>query len=87
MVFIVTMEWAFVLTFFVVLGVSGGPDSMALCVLTAAWKSNSLGIAAQKNEFVDGLLAVVVDHGLRAESKDEAHLVHHRVTSMGIYSF
>ncbi|XP_016455154.1 uncharacterized protein LOC107779273 isoform X2 [Nicotiana tabacum] len=68
----------------IVLGVSGGPDSMALCVLTAAWKTNSLGIAAQKNEFIDGLLAVVVDHGLRAESKDEANLVHHRVTSMGI---
>ncbi|KAM3398953.1 putative protein isoform X1 [Capsicum galapagoense] len=68
----------------IVLGVSGGPDSMALCVLTAAWKTNSLGIAAQKNEFVDGLLAVIVDHGLRAESKDEAHLVHRRVTSMGI---
>lgn len=60
---------------------------MALCVLTAAWKTNSLGIAAQKNEFIDGLLAVVVDHGLRAESKDEANLVHRRVTSMGIYSF
>ncbi|KAG5577958.1 hypothetical protein H5410_058092 [Solanum commersonii] len=68
----------------IVLGVSGGPDSMALCVLTAAWKTNNLGNAAQKNEFVDGLLAVVVDHGLRAESKDEAHLVHRRVTSMGI---
>ncbi|OIT21678.1 trna(ile)-lysidine synthase, chloroplastic [Nicotiana attenuata] len=68
----------------IVLGVSGGPDSMALCVLTAAWKTNSLGIAAQKNEFIDGLLAVVVDHGLRAESKDEANLVHRRVTSMGI---
>ncbi|KAK4369494.1 hypothetical protein RND71_013286 [Anisodus tanguticus] len=68
----------------IVLGVSGGPDSMALCVLTATWKTNSLGIASQKNEFVDGLLAVVVDHGLRAESKDEANLVHRRVTSMGI---
>lgn len=84
----VTVTMSFLLDlFFVVLGVSGGPDSMALCVLTAAWKTNSLGIAAQKNEFVDGLLAVVVDHGLRAESKDEARLVHHRVTSMGIYSF
>ncbi|XP_060169761.1 uncharacterized protein LOC132600548 [Lycium barbarum] len=68
----------------IVLGVSGGPDSMALCVLTATWKANALGVAAQKNEFVDGLLAVVIDHGLRAESKDEASLVHRRVTSMGI---
>ncbi|CAN4119475.1 unnamed protein product [Withania somnifera] len=68
----------------IVLAVSGGPDSMALCALTAAWKTNSLGTSSQKNEFVDGLLAVVVDHGLRAESKDEAHLVHRRVTSMGL---
>ncbi|KAJ8551975.1 hypothetical protein K7X08_028418 [Anisodus acutangulus] len=68
----------------IVLGVSGGPDSMILCALTATWKTNSLGIAPQKNEFIDGLLAVVVDHGLRADSKDEANLVHRRVTSMGI---
>lgn len=71
----------------IALGVSGGPDSMALCVLAASWKTSShgIGLIADKNsEPIDGLLAIVVDHGLRSESKAEANLVQRRVTDMGI---
>ncbi|XP_034699750.1 uncharacterized protein LOC117925045 isoform X2 [Vitis riparia] len=68
----------------IALGVSGGPDSMALCILTADWKTNGLNTAGESRGFIDGLLAIIVDHGLRAESKDEANIVRHRVSDMGI---
>ncbi|KAK3034337.1 hypothetical protein RJ639_032235 [Escallonia herrerae] len=69
----------------IALGVSGGPDSMALCVLTADWKTGGFSAATKESsDFVEGLLAIVVDHGLRAESKDEANTVCHRVLNMGI---
>lgn len=57
---------------------------MALCVLSAAWKTNGLDTAGENSHFIDGLLAIIVDHGLRAESKDEANIVCNRVTQMGI---
>ncbi|KAF6164170.1 hypothetical protein GIB67_010140 [Kingdonia uniflora] len=66
----------------IAIGVSGGPDSIALCVLTAEWKRNDALIPTEG--CVDGLLAIVVDHGLREESKDEAECVHNRVFEMGI---
>lgn len=72
------------------LGVSGGPDSMALCVLTAAWKTAAWKTAAgnavttDNGGFIDGLLAIIVDHGLRAESKEEAIVVSRRVSKMGM---
>ncbi len=47
-----------------VLAVSGGPDSTALMVLAARWRD------ARKRG--PKLIAVTVDHGLRAESKREA---------------
>jgi tRNA(Ile)-lysidine synthase len=47
-----------------VLAVSGGPDSTALMVLAARWR-NALKAGPK-------LIAVTVDHGLRAESKREA---------------
>lgn len=57
---------------------------MALCVLTADWKSNALNAAEDSSGFIDGLLAIIVDHGLRTESKEEANIVCNRVTQMGI---
>nr|XP_043606889.1 tRNA(Ile)-lysidine synthase-like [Erigeron canadensis] len=69
----------------IAVGVSGGPDSMALCLLAADWKTNGLNATSRgKNDVVDGLLAIIVDHGLRAESKDEAEMVQCRVLDMGI---
>ncbi|XP_015688887.2 uncharacterized protein LOC102705885 [Oryza brachyantha] len=72
----------------VAVGVSGGPDSMALCVLAAAWKrageEREGGGAGNASGFVDGLLGVVVDHGLRPESADESRLVRDRVRGMGV---
>lgn len=65
------------------LGVSGGPDSMALCVLTAKWKTEGLSGVNKTDGFIDGLVAVVVDHGLRQESRDEAELVCSRVSDIG----
>ncbi|OVA20346.1 tRNA(Ile)-lysidine/2-thiocytidine synthase [Macleaya cordata] len=68
----------------IALGVSGGPDSVALCFLTAGWKKDALIGIDETNGCIDGLLAIVVDHGLRKESKDEANLVRDRVSKMGI---
>ncbi|TXG61393.1 hypothetical protein EZV62_012756 [Acer yangbiense] len=68
----------------IALGVSGGPDSMALCVLTADWKTGDQNAAGDGDEFIDGLLAIIVDHGLREESREEAKMVSSRVSDMGI---
>lgn len=69
----------------IALGVSGGPDSIALCVLTAAWKTAAgNAVTTENGGFIDGLLAIIVDHGLRAESKEEANVVSNRVSKMGI---
>lgn len=70
------------------LGVSGGPDSMALCVLAAEWKMQGLDyLSKESREFIDGILAIVVDHGLRADSEDEAKVVRRRVLNMGTTAF
>ncbi|GMH13681.1 hypothetical protein Nepgr_015522 [Nepenthes gracilis] len=68
----------------IALGVSGGPDSMALCVLMVHWKANTATTAPDSNGIFDGLLAIIVDHGLRLESKEEADVVRDRVSNMGI---
>ncbi|KAL4317009.1 hypothetical protein AHAS_Ahas15G0342200 [Arachis hypogaea] len=69
----------------IALGVSGGPDSMALCVLTAGWKTaGANAVNTDSGGFIDGLLAIIVDHGLRAENKEEANIVCCRVSKMGI---
>lgn len=60
---------------------------MALCFLTATWKTERPRGVGQSGGFIDGLLAIVVDHGLRAESKEEAHIVSRRVSEMGIFRF
>lgn len=56
---------------------------MALCALTADWKMDGLNATGKSSNFIDGLLAIVVDHGLRAESRDEAKVVWNRVTNLG----
>ncbi len=53
----------------VVVGVSGGADSMALALLLRHWGEP---------------LAVIVDHGLRRESHDEAALTQDRLRDLGI---
>jgi len=49
-------------------GVSGGPDSMALLLLLAAWR-------ARLGELAPEIHVLSVDHGLRAEAKDEVEMV------------
>lgn len=51
-----------------VLAVSGGPDSMALMALAAAW-------CARAARPTPNISVVTVDHGLRAESRREAQMV------------
>lgn len=67
--------------------VSGGPDSMALAVLTGEWARETvtslfihlLSTQLQNKRF----LAVTIDHGLRVESKGEAQMVHEELTRRG----
>ena len=54
--------------------VSGGADSMALALLADAWARVRDG----------SVLALIVDHGLRAESADEARLAASRLAARGI---
>jgi tRNA(Ile)-lysidine synthase len=58
------------------LAVSGGPDSTALMVLVARWRA-ALTQGPQ-------LLAVTVDHGLRAESAREAQVAKRLARRLGI---
>ncbi len=59
-----------------ILAVSGGPDSTALMVLAARW--------AKRRKRAPKLLAVTVDHGLRAEAAREAKAVKRLARSLGI---
>ena len=58
------------------LAVSGGPDSTALMVLAARWRA-----ALAKGP---ALIAVTVDHGLRAQSRHEARAAKALATRLGI---
>ena len=58
------------------LAVSGGPDSTALLVLAARWRK------ARKRG--PKLIAVTIDHGLRAEAKAEARAVAKLARSLGV---
>ncbi len=58
----------------IAVAVSGGADSMAAAVLTDEWARNRGGYA----------VGVIVDHGLRQESAEEASLVAQRLTALGI---
>ena len=78
-------DWCFWLFRFSAIGVSGGPDSMALCVLTAGWKTDGANAVGKSDDgFINGVLGIIVDHGLREESNEEAQIVSSRVTEMGI---
>lgn len=55
-------------------GVSGGADSMALAIAALAWAAERGG----------AVVALTVDHGLRAEAADEAAQVHGWLTTLGI---
>ncbi len=61
----------------VVLGVSGGPDSMALMVLAAEWR-------ARAKLATPSLSVATVDHGLRPESRSEAELVGRAAERLGL---
>jgi tRNA(Ile)-lysidine synthase len=56
--------------------VSGGADSTALALLAQEWAGRHRG----------GILALIVDHGLRGESADEAALTAARLHARGIAS-
>jgi tRNA(Ile)-lysidine synthase len=60
----------------VVLAVSGGPDSTALLFLAAQWR------ASRKNG--PAIIAVTIDHGLRAESAREANDVKRLARRLGV---
>lgn len=56
---------------------------MALCVLTAGWKSDGRFSNNEASGFIDGLLGIIVDHRLRPESTEEATRVRDRVNKIG----
>lgn len=55
-------------------------------MLTGGWKSENFDGATKGSKSVEGLLAIVVDHGLRTESAEEANLVRRRILDMGNYT-
>jgi len=67
-------DWAAVPA--IVLAVSGGPDSLALLWLAARWRN------ARKHG--PDLIAVTIDHGLRAESAREAREVKRVAGTLGV---
>ena len=60
----------------VAIGVSGGPDSMALAFLLNKWIKYKNG----------QLTAIVFDHGIRHDSIIESFKVKKMLTDLGIYS-
>jgi tRNA(Ile)-lysidine synthase len=63
-----------------ILAVSGGPDSTALLVLVARWAK----AVARRHKRAPKLLAVTVDHGLRAEAAREAAAVKRLAKTLGV---
>jgi hypothetical protein len=80
----------------IAIAVSGGPDSMALCILTARWwqqQQQEKGLSHSViKEAAAGMMmpllsnhvvGMVVDHGLRPESAMEALSVQHWLARLG----
>ncbi len=59
----------------IIMAVSGGPDSMAMAAHIAAW---------HRDQGSHPLKAVIIDHGIRNESADEAILVQSWLEKLGI---
>lgn len=68
----------------IAIGVSGGGDSIALCILASDWKKKGMVGTEESSGCIDGILGVIIDHGLRPESKEEANRVRLWVSKMGI---
>ena len=62
----------------IILAVSGGADSMAMVALVKNWHHDH-GVARS-------IKAIIVDHGIRAESADEANWVKDHLTGLGIHA-
>ena len=65
------------------LAVSGGPDSMALMYLVAAWVAEA-GVADRQRLEPVPLVVLTVDHGLRRESAAEAAWVKAEAAKLGL---
>jgi tRNA(Ile)-lysidine synthase len=63
-----------------VLAVSGGPDSTALLVMVARWAQR----LRKRKSPAPKLIAVTIDHGLRAESAREAQAVKRLARQIGV---
>jgi tRNA(Ile)-lysidine synthase len=63
-----------------ILAVSGGPDSTALLVMAAAWAKH----VNRRLKRAPKLIAVTIDHGLRAESRREAAAVKKLARRLGV---
>ncbi|KAG6551058.1 hypothetical protein Mapa_007292 [Marchantia paleacea] len=67
----------------IAIAVSGGADSIALCLLIARWKRLTLQREGLARQGSGELLAYVVDHSLRKDSAEEALLVKEWVCKLG----
>eukprot|EP00897_Mesotaenium_endlicherianum_P001520 jgi/Mesen1/1396/ME000013S00878 len=65
----------------IALAVSGGGDSMALALLARRWAASSSSGAGGRDHAVT---AFIVDHSLRAGSREEAQKVHATLASLGM---
>jgi tRNA(Ile)-lysidine synthase len=81
----------------IAIAVSGGPDSMALCILTARWLQQQQQVKGLSHSVIEEaavgmmmpllsnhVVGMVVDHGLRPESAMEALSVQHWLARLGM---
>ncbi|BBN15472.1 tRNA(Ile)-lysidine synthase [Marchantia polymorpha subsp. ruderalis] len=67
----------------IAIAVSGGADSIALCLLIARWKRLTVQREGYARQGVGELFAYVVDHSLRKDSAEEALLVKEWALKLG----